>query len=222
MLRTLAPGLHVIDHNSAIMGLALNGRCTIIELKGGGLWVHSPVPLTDALKEQVDTIGRVRFLVAPNLMHHLSLGDWMLRYPDAEVWAAPGLAAKRKDLRLPLTLGTDRPAWGAEVEGRLLRGTLPRLGESVFLHAPTRTLLITDLAFHFLESDSWLTRSYLRLVGAWGRMGTTPVTRAFVSDAALLRRELEEAFAWDFDRIIPCHGQVLEHGGKAALRGAWS
>ena len=26
---------------------------------------------------------------------------------------------------------------------------------------------------------------------------------------------------WDFERILPGHGDVIEHGGRTALRAAW-
>lgn len=221
MIHTLAPRLHVLDHASSVFGLALNGRCTVIELDDG-LWVHSPVPLTPERRAAVDALGPVRYLVAPNLMHHLHLGAWMQAFPKAEVWAAPGLAAKRADLALPRTLGEGAPPWGGAIDPLLLSGTVPRLAESVFLHRESRTLIVTDMVFDFVTSDSWLTRLYLRATGAYGRMATTPVTRSVITDKPRLRAELDQVLAWDFDRVVPCHGQVRDTGGREALRAAYA
>jgi hypothetical protein len=60
-------------------------------------------------------------------------------------------------------------------------------------------------------------------VGATGRFGPHRIVRAFVRDRAAARRSLERILAWDFDRVIVSHGDVLETGGRAALeRGfAW-
>lgn len=219
-MRTLAPGLHVLDHAFSLMGLALGGRATIVELPGG-LWVHSPVPLTPERRAAVDTLGPVRWLVAPNTMHHLHLAAWIAAYPDAEVWAAPGLAKKRADLQLPNTLGGPPPdGWEPALTQLLMTGCAPRLAETLFLHRPSRTLIVTDLVFHFRRSDSWLTRSYLRVMGAWDRMAMTAVTRSTFSDRVALRREFDEVLSWDFDRVCVCHGQELETGGKVALREA--
>lgn len=221
-MRTLAPGLHVADHPFSVLGLALGGRATVVELPGG-LWVHSPVPLTPELQGAVERLGAVRWLVAPNVMHHLHLAPWMTRWPDAEVWAAPGLQAKRPDLRLPNTLGSRVPeGWQPALEHLLVTGCAPRLAETLFLHRPSRTLIVTDLVFHFRHTDSWVTRTYLRLMGAWDRMGTTAITRSTFSDRAGLRRELDQVLAWDFDRVCVCHGQELETGGKDAFREAYA
>ena len=32
---------------------------------------------------------------------------------------------------------------------------------------------------------------------------------------------LERILEWDFERILPSHGEVLERGGRDALREAW-
>jgi hypothetical protein len=31
-----------------------------------------------------------------------------------------------------------------------------------------------------------------------------------------MKRDVAAVSAWDFDRIIPCHGDVIETGGKEA------
>jgi hypothetical protein len=42
-----------------------------------------------------------------------------------------------------------------------------------------------------------------------------------VSDRAAFQRSLEHMQGWDFERIVPGHGDVIEHGGPAAIRAAW-
>jgi hypothetical protein len=41
-----------------------------IRLSGGSLFVWSPVALTEDLRAEVDALGEVRYLVAPNSLHH--------------------------------------------------------------------------------------------------------------------------------------------------------
>jgi glyoxylase-like metal-dependent hydrolase (beta-lactamase superfamily II) len=45
--------------------------------------------------------------------------------------------------------------------------------------------------------------------------------RQLVSDRSAFRDSIERVLAWDFERIVPGHGDVLERGGPAALRAAW-
>ena len=42
-----------------------------------------------------------------------------------------------------------------------------------------------------------------------------------ISDRAAFRGSLEHILRWDFERIVPGHGDVVEKGGPAALRAAW-
>lgn len=50
-------------------------RMVVIRLGDGGLFVWSPVALTDTLRAEMDALGPVRHLVSPNLLHHLYLGE---------------------------------------------------------------------------------------------------------------------------------------------------
>ena len=96
MLRPVSEDLFVLDVPFRIGGMELGGRMTVIRLPDGGLWLHSPVKLDAAARSAVEALGPVRFLVAPNTMHHLALGDWAAAYPSAKVLAPAGLRQKRK------------------------------------------------------------------------------------------------------------------------------
>ena len=222
MLRPLSDDLFVLDVPFRVGGFALGGRMTVIRLPEGGLWVHSPVKLEAAARQAVDALGPVRFLVAPNVMHHLFVGDWAAAYPEARVVAPAGLRRKRPGLRLDAEL-TDTPAPGyAEVFSQQLMRGVPKLDEYVFLHRPSRTLLVTDLAFHIRQSPSWLTRTYIKLFGAYGKLAPTLLIKTMVKDRAALRASLDTVLGWDFERVVVCHGEVLERGGREALRDGFS
>jgi len=56
----------------------------------------------------------------------------------------------------------------------------------------------------------------------WQRFGPSRLIRGLgVSDRAALRRSIEQVLRWDFERILPGHGDVVERGGPDALRAAW-
>jgi len=99
-----------------------------------------------------------------------------------------------------------------------LVGGIPKLQEVVLLHRASRTLILTDLAFNIQQSDSWFTRFFMRLNGAYGHFGPSRIFRTLVKDRAALRSSLNRMQEWDFDRIIVTHGDVLETGGKSAMQ----
>ncbi|GAL10299.1 hypothetical protein JCM19233_1276 [Vibrio astriarenae] len=52
-----------------------------MKLSSGKLWVHSPIQLSESTKHQVDKLGEVVYLVAPNHLHHLFLPEWLCAIP---------------------------------------------------------------------------------------------------------------------------------------------
>ena len=48
----------------------------------------------------------------------------------------------------------------------------------------------------------------------------TRVFRFMIKDRAAFHASLQKMFAWDFDRIICGHNEVVEKDGKAKLRQA--
>ena len=84
------------------LGFRYPTRMAVIRLSDGGLFVWSPVALTDPIRAAIDRLGPVRHLVSPNALHHLFLGEWKSAYPAARLYASPRLRRKRRDrLRRP-------------------------------------------------------------------------------------------------------------------------
>ncbi|HEY0094560.1 MAG TPA: hypothetical protein VGB96_09560, partial [Archangium sp.] len=61
-------------------------------------------------------------------------------------------------------------------------------------------------------------RTYLKWCGAYGKLAPTWLLKSWVKDKAALRVWRDRVLQWDFDRVVPCHGQVLERGGREAMR----
>jgi glyoxylase-like metal-dependent hydrolase (beta-lactamase superfamily II) len=96
------------------------------------------------------------------------------------------------------------------------------LHEVVLFHRPSRTLVLTDLCFNIHRSSSRVARVFFRANGMWQRFGPSRAIRHLaVSDRSALWRSLEDILRWDFERIVPGHGDVIEHKGPAALHRAW-
>ncbi len=202
--------------------IPLGTRMTVVRLADGGLLLHSPVALDAELGQRLDALGPVRFLVAPNRVHHLFLAKAAERYPDARRLGAPGLPEKRSDLAFHALLEDQPPPeWKGELETHLVRG-IPYLNEVALWHRPTRTLVLTDLAFNVQHADALLARLFLRANGAYQRFGPSRMLRSLVRDRAALRRSIDRLLAWDFDRVLLTHGEVLESGGREALRAAYA
>lgn len=217
-LRSIANELWVIEHPLRVGGLQLGTRTTVVRLASGGLWVHSPGPLEPALIAEISALGPVQALVAPNAMHHLYLTQNAQAFPQATVYVSPALPAKLKSALSYEILSDEPPTLWRDDLAQHLVGGMPKLQEVVFLHHASRTLILTDLAFHIRHSDSWFTRLFMHLNGAYGHFGPSRIFRTLVKDRAALRSSLARMQEWDFDRIIVTHGEILEQGGKVAMQ----
>jgi hypothetical protein len=218
MLRKLAENLWVEERPQRFYGLEVGARMTVMRLADGGLLLHSPVALDPQLRRELDSLGAVRYAVAPNRFHHLYAGEVAKAYPEARLWVAPGVERKRPDLEFVDVLGDDAPEpWQDEVGQVFFRGR-PFENEVSFLHRPSRTLVLCDLAFNFGPHAPPATRVLMRLVGGYGRFGPTRLDPILIRDRPAARQSFERILAWDFDRVVIAHGEVLEAGGPAALR----
>ncbi|WP_375754816.1 DUF4336 domain-containing protein [Corallococcus exercitus] len=220
--RGLADDVHVFEAPFSFYGVPVGGRMTVLRLPDGGLWVHSPVAFTPERRAAVEALGKVRFLVAPNLMHHVHLPDWAAAFPDARVVAPAGLRVKQPALRIDQELDdTPDPAWAPVLDQMHVRG-MPQLNEFLFFHRPSRTLLVTDLAFHYPRAEGLRQRAYLLLDGVLGKFAAPRFLRLVTKDREAARAALQRALRWDVERVVVCHGQVLEHGGHKALHDAFT
>jgi hypothetical protein len=221
MLRQLASTLWVVDRPLKLVVGDIGARMTVIRARTGRLVLHSPVRLDDATRAALDALGPVGAVIAPSKVHHLFVGDYRTAYPGAAAYGAPGLAEKRRDLRFDGVLD-DRPApeWDGDMEQTVFRGA-PRVSEVVFFHPATRTLILTDLAFNVAATAAGA-RLFHWLVGARGRFGPHRLVRSLIRDRAAARASVDRILAWDFDRIIVSHGDVLEAGGHQRFAEAFA
>lgn len=219
MLRQLDSNLWVLDKPFRIMGLDIGGRMTVVKLPSGGLWVHSPVRTTPAERAALDRLGPVRHIVAPNLVHHLFVPELKSCYPEAQLHIAPGLEKKNPRLQSGLFLGDNPPAAWSQTLQQIFVPGMPGLNETVFLCG--RTLIATDLAFNIKSSTRLGTRMFLWLDQALGGVRATRIIRAYIKERAQVHAAMKRILAWDFDRLIVAHGEVLDQGAQAALRDAY-
>ena len=221
-LTPVAPDLWVATRPLPLPVGDIGTRMTVVNLPDGGLFLHSPVRLDDPTRRALDALGPVRSVVAPSKVHHFFVGDYRTAYPEARIYAAPGLPEKRKDLRFDAVLEDTPPAeWGGAIDLILFRGA-PLMNELVFLHRPSRTLILTDLAFHMRTPPRGRARLFCWLVGAGRSFGPHRIVRLGIRDRAAARDSVRRILEWDFDRVIVAHGDVQESGGKTLLRDGYA
>lgn len=190
-------------------------RMTVIRLREGGLWVHSPVAPTEVLVDDLRRLGDVRHVVAPNRSHHLFFLPFLRAFPDAQGWIAPGLAGKRPDLAGFRTLD-ERLPWTEELCPYFIRG-LPLLNETAFFHVATGTLVLTDLLFCVGPNRSLLVRAAARLLGIYGTLGMSRTMKLAVKDRAALAASVAPLLSLPIQRVLVAHDQMVTEQARERL-----
>lgn len=224
--KPVAEDVFVVDSTlSGLMGRILPARMTVIRLPDGGLLLHSPTQFSLGLKDELEKLGPIQHLVAPNVAHWTFLQPWQRACPEATTWAAPGLRERsqvqKSGVRLDYDLSDVPPAeWGDAIELATVPGGFG-FHEVALFHRSTRTLVLTDLVLN-LEAPKVpaALRFLARLFGITAPDGMPPpYLRAVIK---LRRQEAAHGASRLLDlqpeRVIFAHGRWFERDGTAALR----
>ena len=195
--------------------------------------------LTPEVKTELASLGNdVKYLIAPDIEHHIFLSDWYSEYPKAHVIGPEGLPEKRaadSSITLTVPFSTIFTAEGKrnikvseefdrDFEYEYVDSHVNK--EIVFFYKPEKVLIEADYLFNLPATEQY---------SRTGESATTGLlTKIFVAlnstqgSAIWQKRLLWYAFAskpgyitstkrigsWDFDVLIPCHGDVIEKSAK--------
>jgi len=221
--RQFANGVWLFERRLRMpFGLLLPCTMTVIRLADARLAVHSPVALDDETYRQIVALGEVTAVIAPNSFHYLFASEYPRRFPTATMFLAPDLSRRVPDGVAGSVLDeSTRPPWSSELDYLVFDPT-PPFTEVVFLHRPTSTLILTDLALNMRRIDPWTHRIVWRASGIPPRLGPNRAVRlTLLGDRAAARPALRRILAWDFDRLIVAHGDPVAHGGTEAFTRAF-
>lgn len=212
-------------------------------MQNGSIAVFSPTALTSEVRSAVDALGsNVKYIAALDIEHHIFISEWSRAYPSASLIAVEGLPEKRE--QDPATAGSKfQYVWTAknkhemhidsdfnqEFDIEYVNGHANK--ELVFYHKPEKTLIQADLMWNLPAyeqyskiGDSPVTGFLTKLFnGLQNTTGTAIWQKRFLwyvsaKDKPAFNQSVKRIASWDFDRIIPCHGDVIETGGKGIFQ----
>lgn len=204
----------------------VGGRSTAIKLSNGDVWVLASTPLNDETKSKLKEIGPVKWIIGADAVHHLFLGDFKREYPSAKLIAVEEAIKKKtaEGLKFDGAWGSDPVGtkYGFENDIQHCYFSGHQNKDVAFFHPASKSLIEADLLFNLPPTEQYskakwsgnlpLLSKHLTPFGAlhkrfvWG----TGV------DKEAMKRDSRTVAGWDFDRIIPCHGDVIEQKGKQA------
>ncbi|WP_415721823.1 DUF4336 domain-containing protein [Photobacterium ganghwense] len=205
--------------------LPYSTRITVVKLDDGSLWIHSPIKLSADLYQALNELGDVRYLIAPNHLHHLFLEEWQTAFPQADTYGTQEVIAKRQDLSFTGELVTKETyPWSQEIHQVLFTGS-PVMQECVFFHSPSQTLIVTDLIENFSPDafNAWQ-RILAKGTGILAPNGKMPIDwrLSFMCRKQEARAHMLHILAWQPKRIVLAHGEIIRDNATAFLKHSFS
>jgi len=220
----------------------MGGRGTLVRLASGAVAVFSPVALTPEVKKTVSSMGDLKYITALDVEHHMFLGPWNKEYPSAKVIGVEGLPEKRASQKVenvPFSVlftaankDTTKidPDFDKEFDYEYVPSHLNK--ELVFCHKPSGTLITADYLMNLPANEQFskagespstgiLTKLFISLYNTQGaalgqkRMLWHVASR---SDREGFNKSAAKINSWNFDTVIPCHGDVVDTGGKGLFQ----
>ncbi|PSB02433.1 DUF4336 domain-containing protein [Merismopedia glauca] len=226
MLKQIDKNIWVAEQPLRYLGLSVGTRMTVIRLNNRELVVISPIQVDEPTIEQINQIGDVCHIIAPNCYHYLFAPNFKQIYPKAIFWAAPGLAFKKPELPIDKNITGDGKSFINGIEYLLfdgfgtlgLNGIDTTINECVFFHPESRTLILTDIAFHFDESFPLVTQLAARIIGGYKTLSPSLLEKLGTQEKEKVRASVSQVLAWDFERVIMAHGSIIENQGKERFK----
>ncbi len=209
--------------NLRFLWIPIGARMTIIKFPTNELFIHSPIGLSDKIRRELSHLGKIRYVVSPNCLHHLFLTDYVENCQTALFFASPGLVEKRMDLSFNRQLKDQpEPEWSPYLDQLIIAGA-PSLREVVFFHRQTRTLIVADLIMNFTDNADGFLKTLLKIFRMFGRpFSTIDSSKLSATEKSLVKYSLERILQWDFDRIILSHGDIIPFNGKEVFEDVFS
>ena len=213
-MKPLADNLWLLRYELSLLGADLRRNVTVMRLASGDLVIHSTGPFTPQDVAAIRAEGTPRWMMDVMLRHDTFAKQGRQAFPDASYLGPEGFSDVVGFPTQPLV---DQPEWNGELEVMTLAG-VPSMKEAVVLHRPSRTLIVADLFFDFGPDESAWTKFLLLLaVGKHHDPGVSRPLRLAVKDKEAFQASLATMMSWDFDRLIPGHGDVIDTGAKSRV-----
>ncbi len=222
-LREFGPGLWTAEGPPVrTLGISFPTRMVVVRLGDGTLWINSPVEASDSEISVLTALGPVRHLIAPTKLHVWRLLAWSARFPDAQLWGPPRTPRCYGGLRFTEMLADQPPSeWSREIDQVIFRGNA-FLDEVEFFHRASGTLVMSDFFQSYPPQNGRpILNTLARLGGVGGEGGVGLDIRLSFIRRDLARASLRAILAWNFDRLIPAHGELRATGAKPAIERAF-
>jgi hypothetical protein len=207
--------LWTVDGDIRMPGGVIPRKMVLIKFSDGRIAMHSPIGLSDADMDTIESWGELAFCLVPNGFHRLDTPAFKQRYPNLKVLCPDPIRARVAKV---VRVDGDYTILPPELRWRTLA---MRSGEAAFIWRSGErvTLIFGDALFNVAELPGIFGR-IMKLIGSTGGPRVTPMAKVIaVGDRHSLAAQLVELAATPgLARLIPGHGDNIDHDAPAILR----
>ena len=226
MQEYVSGSIWLCNYGVRYFGCNIEARMTVIRMADGRLMLHSPCEIKPVLKQEIQALGKVAYIVAPSNFHYLHVPSAQKAFPDAKTFICPGVEKKKPDMLFDGVLGdSTRAEWKDDLDQVLIQGSR-WMREAVFFHRSSKTLILVDLVENITDTTprvNWVLKFWWKMVfRMWNRPLPAPEYRMGWRDRAAARVSLKRIMEWDFQRVVLAHGDLIETEAKQTVQKAWA
>ncbi|KAK9390371.1 hypothetical protein V1515DRAFT_590138 [Lipomyces mesembrius] len=234
--RDLAPNVITLGCPFTVAGLVkLGARETIIKAQftsGPGAFIISPLPFSADSDTALDGLP-VKYILAPNAVHHMAIKEWKELYPDAKVVGSRGLGRKKANEGVIVDievaefdkvlsakeLGMDDIAEEEDFNFICFNGHRNR--ELATYHGKSKVLVVADLILNLPATEQYSATESNGIVGTiLGMLSVETrlqpyVTGVLFKDKEAMKKGIKALSTLGFEKIVMCHGDIIEIDTRA-------
>lgn len=210
ILKSIGENVWVADGLLSGKGMKFPVRMTLLRLDSSNLMVISPIHPSRELIQEIEGLGVVKYIVAPNCMHHKFVNKFAAAFSNAEIWGPRDLHDKRPDIAFTDVLdGHQIAPWSPYVDMVSVHGKPPLFEEVIFFHKASRTVIVTDLLFNFHKFNNWLESVIAKLNGGYKKLTMTRLGRLYFNDKQSLHKAASRILTWNPENLVVAHGDII-------------
>ena len=158
-IRQLNPSVTTFSAPFVRTGAEVGVRMSAIKLDNGDLVLYNPTELDTQTKAKLESLGTVRYIVAPNIVHHTFIDPYHAAYPQAKLIGPEGISDKKKipfmELKEAAESGayTSQIGWGNDLQLQYFPDFSQK--EIMLFHTPTKTLFVGDMLWNLPANEAY-------------------------------------------------------------------
>ena len=220
----LGPSIWVQRFPFSVLGAPLGKTTTVIRLGTGELVIHSAAPMGPDAGAEIRALGQPRWLLEGSRMHDTFARSLRAVFPEAIYLLPPRFPFSAEALAPAEKLRAQSlpSAWADEIEIERIKGA-PAVEEHVLWHRPSRTLILSYFVFNIALPAGAPVPFFLRWVsGIKAFPATSRLVKWAARDREAVKQSWDRIMAWDFERVVVGHGEIIAPNAKDLLQEALS